>query len=325
SRSARLASARSLFRTACTFLNTPRHGRRRDRMVTARLVRRARPGARSLIPRARRRPPGDRHFDISGETASSGRTGPVVRRLRHRRPALRVVRPLQRRPPRCPHRSRPAQALYYWGFERMTIGTDPDTGLVGVASHYRPFRPFRPFTLHHARPSRSASSSASPTATPTPSSPVACQRFVICPSTITPSGSAGPSRSRSMLRPSPSRPWAPALTRSSERTAGPPPVDPIRDLRGWSVSAPPWLCLAPAGMGAGALDAERHVVRSKEPGHVAGEPDGLAALAADAGAPRPGELRPGHETFGDDDSGEEAGPGHRVGGGGDGSGGCGHG
>src|SRR5581483_19530 len=48
------------------------------------------------------------------------------------------------------------------------------------------------------------------------------------------------------------------------------PVDPIRDLRSWSVSAPPWLCLAPAGMGAGALDAERHVVRSKEPGHVAG-------------------------------------------------------
>ena len=33
----------------------------------------------------------------------------------------------------------------------MTIGTDPDTGLVGVASHYRPFRPFRPFTLHHGQ------------------------------------------------------------------------------------------------------------------------------------------------------------------------------
>jgi len=39
----------------------------------------------------------------------------------------------------------PPERMYYWAFETMSVGSDPDRGLVGFDSHYRPFRPF---TLH---------------------------------------------------------------------------------------------------------------------------------------------------------------------------------
>jgi hypothetical protein len=35
--------------------------------------------------------------------------------------------------------------FYYWGFDRMAVSVDRQTGFVGVAGHYRPFEPF---TLH---------------------------------------------------------------------------------------------------------------------------------------------------------------------------------
>jgi hypothetical protein len=39
----------------------------------------------------------------------------------------------------------PAGHYFYWGFDRMSLSTDPDDGFVGVRRHYEPFRPF---TLH---------------------------------------------------------------------------------------------------------------------------------------------------------------------------------
>lgn len=35
--------------------------------------------------------------------------------------------------------------MYYWAFDRMSVGSDPDDGLVGFDSRYQPLRPF---TLH---------------------------------------------------------------------------------------------------------------------------------------------------------------------------------
>ena len=36
----------------------------------------------------------------------------------------------------------PAGRYFYWGFDRLSVSTDPDDGFVGVAQNYGPFRPF---------------------------------------------------------------------------------------------------------------------------------------------------------------------------------------
>jgi hypothetical protein len=36
----------------------------------------------------------------------------------------------------------PAGRYFYWGFDGMSLATDPDDGLVGVAAGYEPFHPF---------------------------------------------------------------------------------------------------------------------------------------------------------------------------------------